>query len=343
MIRNIYKSAFLLLTVCLCTVSFSGCYNKYTEEKNKKILSQTDPYIKAELAPSLGIDEEDITISEGNVVYSEAVTYKFTVGDKSYNAKVAIVGSEILAFTDYYSNEFYEKVYEPIYDFIEDTDFFNGCEYTLRQFNFSVKPPEWENPREQQIRGMLPLDVNPGNMTEYINDSETTGLKLELEFEYYGPKESVLSDETCCKFAEVLPPSQYSCVDIDHYATQNTLDPVNYIENYSFVSGATGIFHEKYSYLKIGDDIAFRFNGPVSSDFQAFIDKDSLFVVVPASMECTCTLFVSDSLIPANRKYYEIITDSNGDNKQYEETWFKYTDSLRLSKGHGYRIPLNYE
>ena len=343
MIGKVFKNGLLLLMVCLCAVSFAGCSDMPGKKEIKRILSQTDPYIKAELAPALGLAEEDLTISEGHVAYSRAAEYKFTVGDKTYTAKVSVIGTEIMAFTDYYCNEFYEKISGPVYDYIKDADFFVGCEYTTCRFLFSVKPPEWENPREQQIHGMLPLDVNPDNMTEYINDPETSGLNLEVEFYYYGPKDKVLSDEACCKFAEVFPPSQSLYVTINHYATQNTLDPVNFLENYAFVAGATGVFHEEYTYHTVADGITFRFNGPVSHDFKAFIKEDSLFIVVPASMECECTLFLSESLISYNRKYYEIITDSNGDNKQFEKTWFKYTDSLRLSKDHGYRIPLNYE
>ena len=343
MVGKVFKSAFLLLMVCLCMVSFAGCSDWPGKKVIKRILSQTDPYIKAELAPALGLNEEDLTISEGHVGYSRAAEYKFTVGDKTYTAKVSVVESKILAFTDYYSNDFYEKISGPVYDFIKDTDFFNGCEYDAYRFLFSVKPPEWKNPREQEIHGMLPLDVNPDNMTEYINDPETSGLSFEVEFYYYGPKEKVISDYACYEFAEVFPPSQSLYINIDHYATKNTLDPVNYIENYAFGSDVAGIFHEEYTYHTVADGITFRFNGPVSRDFKAFIEEDSLFIVVPASMECKCTLFLSESLIPDNRKYYEIITDSNGDNKQFEETLFKSVNYLHLSKGHGYRMPLNYE
>ena len=53
MIGKVSKSAFLLLLVCLCAVSFAGCSNMPREKEIKKILSQTDPYIKAELAPAV--------------------------------------------------------------------------------------------------------------------------------------------------------------------------------------------------------------------------------------------------------------------------------------------------
>ncbi|GEM_PF-1984741 len=345
MIGKVFKSAFLLLLVCLCAVSFAGCSDRPGKKEIKRILSQTDPYIKAELAPALGLNEEDLTISEGHVGYSRAAEYKFTVGDKTYTAKVSVVGTEIMAFTDYYCNEFYEKISGPVYDYIKNADFFVGCEYTTYRFLFSVKPPEWENPREQQIHGMLPLDVNPDNMTEYINDPETSGLNLEVEFYYYGPKDKVIPDEALYKLTEVFPPLQSFYIDISHFGSEGLSEPDNYLEKYSYYSNSngTGIHYTEFTYRKLADGVMLCLVEPVSPDFKAFIDNNNLFVNIPASMKSETRLYVSPDFIPKDRKYYMITADSDGTKKEIEQTWLTSSDKLYLSPGRNYRIPLKLE
>ncbi len=348
MIGKVFKSAFLLLMVCLCAVSFAGCSNMPREKEIKKILSQTDPYIKAELAPALGLDENDITISEAYVGISRVAEYKFTVGDKTYNAQVTPFGTRMLALTDYYSNDFYEKISEPFYEYIKEADFFSGCEYTVNRFLFSVKPYGWHNYNlgaHDDFYGMLPLTINPDNMADYIGSAEITGLTLRIELDYYGAKDKVIPDEALYKLTEVFPPLQSFYIDISHFGSEGLSEPDNYLEKYSYYSNSngTGIQYTEFAYRKIADGVMLCLVEPVSPDLKAFIDNNTLFVNIPVSMESEIRLYVSPDFIPKDGKYYIITTDSDGTKKETEQTWLTSSDTLYLSPGRNYRIPLKLE
>ena len=87
----------------------------------------------------------------------------------------------------------------------------------------------------------------------------------------------------------------------------------------------------------------FRLVEPVSPDFKAFIDNNTLFVNIPASMESEIWLYVSPDFIPKDGKYYVITTDSDGTKKEIEQTWLTSSDTLYLSPGRNYRIPIILE
>jgi len=305
----------------LASLLFSACNDAPGKDEIERILSKSDPIIEGVLSSAYGFTADRDYLSEGKVAHFRMAEYTFEIDGTKYEAFVDTAPEEPVVYTNYYEEEFRSLFEGRILDAINETDLLSGCEYVVSEFHFSDDTPGKNSVRFTSSGQKLPAFVTPDNLNEYQNASDESPLSFRIILDYYGPADSKISEEKIRSASEKFDWPGHWYMQLNHYESESNDSVKNLLEEYYYnYENIAGINYE-YVYHDLADGIVLCCRSNDEGDFEYHIENNTLYLTANPSFECR--LYMSDNLIPTDKKYYEIITDTEGKKKsKIDHSWY---------------------